>query len=164
HEAALPGNGLAGRAKLQGTGNPLPLARKLRPSEHGELLKFLRSAPPSMHVSDHIEYDDAATTAARASDDSSHPVPPAGRGAIQVVTDVIGATAVLHGPAGYVLSKCETPCSFNNLKPQRYSLEVQKEGYQPVQTALQIKEGEAQDQKIKLESLAKGIFIATQPP
>jgi hypothetical protein len=81
-----------------------------------------------------------------------------------VVTDVNGATAVLHGPAGQVLSKCETPCSFNNLKPQRYSLEVQKEGYQPVQTALQVKDGEAQDQKIKLESLAKGIFIATEPP
>ena len=163
-EEAISEKGLAGRAKVQGTGNTLTLAGKLRPSEHGELLKFLRNAPPSVHVIDHIEYDDAATTAAGASDDSSHPVPPAGRGAIQVVTDVIGATAVLHGPAGYVLSKCETPCSFNNLKPQRYSLEVQKEGYQPVQTALQIKEGEAQDQKIKLESLAKGIFIATQPP
>src|SRR5437764_1436032 len=74
------------------------------------------------------------------------------------------ATALLHGPAGQVLSRCETPCSFNNLRPESYSLEVKKEGYQPVQTALQIKGGEAQDQKIKLESLAKGIFISTQPP
>jgi hypothetical protein len=41
---------------------------------------------------------------------------------------------------------------------------VQKNGYQSVQTALQIKAGEAQDQKIKLESLAKGIFISSQPP
>ena len=103
-------------------------------------------------------------SAADGSDDSSHPVPAAGRGAIHVVTDVIGATALLHGPAGQVLSRCETPCSFNNLRPESYSLEVKKEGYQPVQTALQIKGGEAQDQKIKLESLAKGIFISTQPP
>jgi hypothetical protein len=71
---------------------------------------------------------------------------------------------VLHGPAGHVLNKCETPCSFNNLAPARYSLEVQKDGYQSVQTALQVKSGDAQDQKIKLESLAKGIFISTQPP
>jgi len=63
-----------------------------------------------------------------------------------------------------VLNKCETPCSFNNLNPAQYSLEVQKDGYQPVQTALQVKSGDSQDQKIKLESLAKGIYISSQPP
>jgi hypothetical protein len=163
-EEAISEKGFSGRAKVQGTGNTLTLVGKLRPSEHGDLLRFLRNAPASVHVIDHIEYDDTAVTTAGGSDDSSHPVPAAGRGAIHVVTDVIGATAVLHGPAGHVLNKCDTPCSFNNLKPQRYSLEVQKEGYQPVQTALQIKGDEAQDQKIKLEPLAKGIFISTQPP
>ena len=163
-EAAISEKGFAGRAKVQGTGNTLTLVGKLRPSEHGELLKFLRNAPASVHVIDHIEYDDTVVSAAGGSDGGTHPVPSAGRGAIHVVTDVIGATAILHGPAGHVLSKCETPCSFNNLRPERYSLEIQKDGYQPVQTALQIKGGEAQDQKIKLESLAKGIFISTQPP
>ena len=58
----------------------------------------------------------------------------------------------------------QTARSFNNLKPESYSLEVQKEGYQPLETALQIKGGEAQDQKVKLEPLAKGIFISTDPP
>jgi len=53
---------------------------------------------------------------------------------------------------------------FNNLNPAQYSLEVQKDGYQPVQTALQVKSGDSQDQKIKLESLAKGIYISSQPP
>ncbi|HEX8836507.1 MAG TPA: serine/threonine-protein kinase [Candidatus Acidoferrum sp.] len=163
-EEAISEKGLAGRAKIQGNGNTLTLAGKLRPSEHGELLKFLRNVPPSVTVIDHIQYDDTAASAASGSDDSSHPVPAAGRGAIHVVTDVISATAVLHGPAGNILNKCETPCSFNNLRPERYSLEVQKEGYQPLQTALQIKGGEAQDQKLKLEPLAKGIFISTQPP
>ena len=163
-EEAISEKGFAGRARVQGTGSTLTLAGKLRPSEHGELLKFLRNAPASVRLIDHIEYDDAPVSAADGSDDSSHPVPAAGRGAIHVVTDVIGATALLHGPAGQVLSRCETPCSFNNLRPESYSLEVKKEGYQPVQTALQIKGGEAQDQKIKLESLAKGIFISTQPP
>ena len=163
-EEAISEKGFAGRARVQGAGNTLTLAGKLKPSEHGELLKFLRNAPASVHVIDHIEYDDTAVSAAGGSDDSSHPVPSAGRGAIHVVTDVIGATATLHGPAGHVLNKCETPCSFNNLKPQRYSLEVQKDGYQPLQTALQIKGDEAQDQKLKLEPLAKGIFISTQPP
>src|SRR5439155_1753054 len=83
------------RAKVQGTGNTLTLVGKLRPSEHGELLKFLRNAPASVHVIDHIEYDDTVVSAAGGSDGGTHPVPSAGRGAIHVVTDVIGATANL---------------------------------------------------------------------
>lgn len=162
-EEAISEKGLGGRVKLQATGNTLTLVGKLRPAEHGELLKFLRNAPASANVIDQIE-DDVAVSTGAGSADASHPVPAAGRGAIHVITDVIGATAFLHGPAGHVLNKCETPCSFNNLKPQHYSLEVQKDGYQAVQTALEIKGDEAQDQKIKLEPLARGIFISTQPP
>ncbi|PYU52807.1 MAG: hypothetical protein DMG48_05910 [Acidobacteria bacterium] len=163
-EEAISERGLTGRVKVQAAGNTLTLAGKLRPAEHAGLLKLLRNAPSGVRVIDHLEYDDTPVAAGGNSDEGAHPVPTAGRGAIHVITDVIGATAVLRGPAGNILSKCETPCSFNNLSPARYSLEVQKEGYQPVQTALQIKSGDAQDQKIKLESLAKGIFISSQPP
>ncbi len=162
-EEAVSERGLNGHVRVQAAGNTLTLAGKLRPAEHGALLKLLRNAPSDVRVIDHLEYDDTPVATGN-TDEGSHPVPTAGRGAIHVVTDVIGATAVLHGPAGRVLSKCETPCSFNNLAPARYSLEVQKDGYQSVQTALQVKSDDAQDQKIKLESLAKGIFISTQPP
>jgi hypothetical protein len=164
-EQAISDRGLSTHVRIQASGNTLTLAGKLRPTEYGELLKFLRNPPPEVRVIDHIEYDDAPVAATGgASEDSGHPVPSDGRGAIHVMTDVIGATALLHGPAGRVLNKCETPCSFNNLAPSPYSLEIQKDGYQSVQTALQVKRGEVQDQKIKLESLAKGIFISTQPP
>jgi serine/threonine protein kinase len=163
-EEAISERGLAGHVKVQGVGNTLTVAGKLRPAEHGALLKFLRNAPPEIRVVDHIEYDDTAAPAAGNPEEGGHPVPAAGRGAIHVMTDVIGATAVLHGPAGRVLNKCETPCSFNNLAPQQYSLEVQKEGYQPVQTALQVKNGDIQDQKIRLESLTKGIYVNSKPP
>ena len=163
-EEAISEKGLTGHVKVQSAGNTLTLAGKLRPVEHGALLKLLRNAPSDVRVIDHLEYDDTPVPAASGSDEGTHPVPAAGRGAIHVVTDVIGATAVLHGPAGHILNKCQTPCSFNNLNPARYSLEVQKDGYQSVQTALQVKSGDAQDQKIKLESLAKGIFISSEPP
>jgi hypothetical protein len=163
-EEAISEKGLSSHVKVQATGNTLTLAGKLRPAEHGALLKLLRNAPSDVRVIDHLEYDDAPVAATGNSDEGAHPVPPPGQGAIHVVTDVIGATAVLHGPAGRVVNKCQTPCSFNNLNPARYSLEVQKDGYQPVQTALQVRSGDAQDQKIKLESLAKGIFISSQPP
>jgi hypothetical protein len=79
------------------------------------------------------------------------------------VTDVIGASAILHGPRGRALAQCQTPCSFNNLAPQQYSLEVKKDGYQPVETALQVKANAVSDQKLSLESLAKGLFISSEP-
>ncbi|HEV1995192.1 MAG TPA: serine/threonine-protein kinase [Candidatus Acidoferrum sp.] len=162
-EEAISERGLSGHVKVQAAGNTLTLAGKLRPTEHGALLKLLRNAPSDVRVIDHLEYDDTPVVAPGSPDEGTHPVPTAGRGAIHVVTDVIGATAVLHGPAGHILNKCETPCSFNNLSPSRYSLEVQKDGYQSVQTALLVKSGDAQDQKINLESLAKGIYISSQP-
>jgi serine/threonine-protein kinase len=58
-EAAIGERGLTGRVHVQGTGNTLTLAGKLKPSEHGALLSFLRNAPAEVHVVDHIEYDDA---------------------------------------------------------------------------------------------------------
>jgi serine/threonine-protein kinase len=163
-EEALAERGLGKRARVQGTGSTLTLAGRLRTGEHGDLLKFLRNAPPDVRVIDHIEYDDApAAVAPGAPDDGGHPVPTEGRGAIHVVTDVVGATAVLHGPAGRVLKTCQTPCSFNNLQPQQYSLDVQKDGYKPVTTALQVREADVQDQKINLESLTKGLYITSEP-
>jgi hypothetical protein len=80
------------------------------------------------------------------------------------MSDVIGATAVLHGPAGQILNQCQTPCSFNNLNPARYGLEVKKDGYESMQTALQVKSGDVLDQKIRLESIAKGLYISSRPP
>jgi S1-C subfamily serine protease len=141
--------GLTGRAKVQASGNTLVITGKLHPAEHGGLLKFLRDAPASVRMVDHIEFDDA-------------PVPATGKGAIYVVTDLI-ATAILRGPAGTIISQCQTPCGFNDLAPALYGLEVQKEGYQPMQNALQVKAGSVVDQKVTLESLAKGLYITSKP-
>lgn len=163
-EEAITEKGLTGRASVKGAGSTLTLNGKLRPQEHSGLLGFLHNTPPEVHVVDHIEYDDAPVAPSGNAGDSGHPVPNAGLGAIHVVTDVIGATAVLHGPAGHVRGQCQTPCSFNNLNPARYSLEVKKDGYQPVQTALQVKQANVLDQKIQLQSLAEGLFITSDPP
>jgi len=162
-EEAIAEKGLNGRAKVQAIGNTLVLSGKLRPVEHGALLKFLRNAPANARVVDHIEYEDAPAADNAHDADGGHPVPTGGRGAIHVVTDLIGATAILHGPAGRVLNQCQTPCSFNELAPAQYSLEVQKEGYQPMQTALQVKPGSVVDQKVTLESLAKGLLLTSKP-
>jgi len=168
-DEAISERGLSSRVKVQGAGSTLTVAGKLRPAEHGALLKFLRDAPSDVRIIDHIEYDDAPDAAASTPNAANntgggHPVPGRGFGAIHVVTDVIGATAMLHDPSGSVVSQCQTPCSFNNLIPDRYSLEVKKDGYQPVQTALQVKQGKVADQKLSMESIAKGLLIASDPP
>ena len=163
-DAVIAERGLTGRAKVQGAGNTLTLAGKLRPGEHGALLKFLRDAPPDVRVIDHIEYDDTPLPASAAPDEASHPVPAPDRGAIHVVTDVLGATATLYGPAGKQIRQCQTPCSFNGLQASRFSLEVKKDGYRTVQTALQVKIGEVVDQKLALESLAPGLRVVSDPP
>jgi eukaryotic-like serine/threonine-protein kinase len=162
-EKAAAENGLKGRLKVQASNNTLTVGGKLRPGEHREMLQFLRSAPANVRVVDHIEYDDTPDPAATSDAEGGHPVPAAGHGAIHVMSDVIGAAAVLHGPAGQVLSQCQTPCSFNNLNPARYGLEVKKDGYESMQTVLQVKSGDALDQKIRLESIAKGLYVSSRP-
>jgi predicted Ser/Thr protein kinase len=163
-EEAASQKGLKGHLKVQASNNTLTLAGKLRPGEHRDMLQFLRNAPANVRVVDHIEYDDTPDTTAANDADGGHPVPAIGHGAIHVLSDVIGATALLHGPAGQVLNQCQTPCSFNNLNPARYGLEVKKDGYESMQTALQVKSGDVLDQKIRLESLAKGLYVSSRPP
>jgi serine/threonine protein kinase len=163
-EDALAQRNLTGRVKVIGVGNSLTLTGKLRPEEHSSLLHFMRNAPANIRVVDDILYDDAPLpTSAKNSENDSHPVPQAGKGAIHIVTDVLGATATLFGPAGRQLQQCVTPCSFNNLSPQQYSLQITKDGYTPLQTALAVKAGESQDQKIHLESIVKGLYISSRP-
>jgi eukaryotic-like serine/threonine-protein kinase len=162
-EKAIAEKGLSGRVKMDGIGNTLTLTGKLRPPEHRELLKVLRSAPAGVRVVDDIEYEDSPGNAAGNGESGEHPVPGGGRGGIHVITDVIGAAAVLRGPDGREIRRCETPCSFNNLFPAGYSLNVTKDGYRPVQTALQIRAGDVIDQKIQLESLLIGLYVRSRP-
>jgi eukaryotic-like serine/threonine-protein kinase len=163
-ERAIADKELTGRVKVSATSNTLTLTGKLRPGEHAALLKFMRNSPSNVRVVDDILYDDSPVSGSEQTDNGTHPVPVAGKSAIHIVTDVLGATATLFGPAGRTLFTCQTPCSFNNLAPQRYSLQVQKDGYLAVQTALETKSGQALDQRLHLEALAKGLNVSSRPP
>jgi eukaryotic-like serine/threonine-protein kinase len=162
-EAALADRSMSSRVKVSATSNTIMLSGKLRPAEHSSLLHFMRNAPASVHVVDEISYDDTPLPTSQNSDNSGHPIPSNGNAAVHVLTNVIGARATLFGPSGRSDGTCQTPCSFNDLAPGRYSLQVQKEGYLQVQTALELKTGDSQDQKILLEALAKGLFVGSRP-
>src|SRR5215469_3666065 len=162
-DEALDENGLKGRVKVTGTGNTLTLGGKLRAAEHASLLKLMRNAPSKVHVVDDIQYDDTPLAAAEPADNGADPAPGLGKGAIHIVADVPGAKATLFGSAGRELNTCTTPCSFNNLLPERYSLQIRKEGYSTVQTALELKSGQTLDQTIHLEAVAKGLYVTSRP-
>jgi serine/threonine protein kinase len=152
---------LAGRhlhLSIQVSGSTLTLSGKLRPAEHKELLKFLRTAPSGVQVVDDIEYDDTAAPLPAA-----HPnAPPSATASVRIVTNIAEATASLASGSAPA-RQCQTPCSLSGLDPGEYSLQVKKSGFQPVQTALQLRSGDALDQRIQLESLLQGLFIASQP-
>jgi serine/threonine protein kinase len=162
-EQAIADKDLTGHVRVNATASTLTLVGKLRPSDHASLLKFMRNAPSNVRVVDDIQYDDAPVASAEQGDNGAHPVPAAGKSAIHIVTDVIGATATLFGPAGRQLFDCQTPCSFNNLNPTHYSLQITKDGFTPLQTALELKAGQALDQKLHLEATAKGLFVTSLP-
>jgi hypothetical protein len=162
-EAALADRSMSSRIKVSAASNTIMLTGKLRPAEHSSLLHFMRNAPASVHVVDEISYDDTPLPASQNSDNSGHPIPSNGNAAVHVLTNVIGAKATVFGPSGRSDGTCLTPCSFNDLAPGRYSLQVQKDGYLQVQTALELKTGDSQDQKILLEALAKGIYVGSRP-
>jgi eukaryotic-like serine/threonine-protein kinase len=154
---------LNGRVKVGAVSSTITLTGKLHPADHAGLLKFMRNAPGNVRVVDDIQYDDSPVANSGAGDNGTHPVPSADKSAIHIVTDVLGATATLYGPAGRTLSACQTPCSFNNLEPQRYSLEIKKDGYLPVQTAIETESGQTVDQKFHLDALAKGLYVSSRP-
>jgi serine/threonine protein kinase len=147
-EQAIADKNLTDSVQVRASASTLTLSGKLRPGEHASLLKSIHNAPTSVRVVDDIQYDDSAAV------DNS---------AIHVVTDVPGANATLFGPAGRQLSVCQTPCDFTNLAANRYSLQVTKEGYSPLQTALELGAAQTIDQKLHLEALAKGLLVTSRP-
>lgn len=162
-EQTIADKSLTGRVKVNASSSAITLTGKLHPAEHAALLKFMRNAPANVRVVDDILYDDTPIASAEPADNGAHPVPGKGRSALHVVTDVLGANAALFGPAGGKLVECQTPCSFNNLDPSEYSLQIHKDGYVPIQTALQLYANETQDQKLHLEAVAKGLLVNSHP-
>jgi serine/threonine-protein kinase len=162
-ERAAAERHLRGRLSIKGSGMTLMLSGKLRPAEHSELLQFLHNAPAGIQVVDDVQYDDSPYASSSNDDSSRHPPPVAGRSAIHIITNVIGATASLGTNDSSSVRQCETPCAFAELPPGNYSLQVLKSGFQPVRTALQLEAGKSIDQRVQLEALAQGLFVASEP-
>jgi eukaryotic-like serine/threonine-protein kinase len=150
------------RLSIKGAASTLTLSGKLRPSEYNDLLKFLRNSPAGVQVVDNIQYDDSIGAASAGNEAAGHPAAVPGHAAVHIIANIVGATAYL-GANSAAARQCETPCSFSGLPPGDYNLQVMKPGFQPVQTALQLRSGDSIDQRIQLEPLAQGLLVSSNP-
>jgi len=151
-EERLAQTGLGKKVHVQAAGNTFTLTGQLTPREHRQLLRQLHNAPAWIHLVDQIEFADPGANQPSSADPAEDERPKAtpGRGEIEVLTDVIGATAVLRGALGGVAGECRTPCRFEDLPPGRYSIEVIQPGYLTALRIVQLRAGSIVPQRIEL--------------
>ncbi|HJY85684.1 MAG TPA: serine/threonine-protein kinase [Candidatus Acidoferrales bacterium] len=121
-EQKLAQVGLGDKVRVHVQGDTFTLTGRLIPREHGELVRLLRDSPAWIRLVDNIEY--AVPEPGDRASVNERPPAAAGRGEMEVTTDVQGASALLRGPKGGVRGTCTTPCRFEGLWPNRYFLEV----------------------------------------
>jgi serine/threonine protein kinase len=124
------------RLSIKGSGMTLMLAGKLRPSEHSELLKFLRNAPSGIQVIDDIQYDTFNSTPS--SENLSQPQPiqpqPIEQGLL-VTSEPPGADVFLNGDK----QPNQTPLSLP-LKPGKYNIVLRLPGYEAYSGSVQVRD------------------------
>jgi serine/threonine-protein kinase len=125
------------RLSIKGSGMTLMLAGKLRPSEHSELLKFLRNAPSGIQVIDDIQYDDTFNSTP-SSENLSKPQPiqpqPIAQGLL-VTSEPPGADVFLNGDK----QPNQTPLSLP-LKPGKYNIVLRLPGYEAYSGSVQVRD------------------------
>jgi eukaryotic-like serine/threonine-protein kinase len=161
-EQKLAQVGLSDKVRVHVVGDTFTLTGRLVPREHGQLLHLLRDAPAWIRLVDNIEYANPEP-GDRASVNERLPAA-AGRGEIEVITDVRGASAVLRGPQGGVRATCTTPCRFEGLGPNQYFLEVRQQGYRPEQRVIQVRAGNTVNVNVSMQAEVVGLYVTTRPP
>jgi serine/threonine-protein kinase len=126
---------LRDRLSIKGSGMTLMLSGKLQPSEHAELLKFLRSAPSGIQVVDDIQYDDTTNTASPSEDSSKQQrtqAQPLAQGLL-VTSDPAGADIFINGDK----QSSQTPMTLP-LKPGKYNVVLRLQGYDAYSGSVQV--------------------------
>jgi hypothetical protein len=142
---------------VETSGNALSLTGSLSKSEHRRLQKDLSALPAKTRVLDKIKL----TAAAEGDDEKPRTAP--GQGEIEVVTDVLGAHAMLNGPTGAAVSDCRTPCRFEELAPGRYTMDLELDGYRAIKRILQVRAGNISTERLTLQPLASSLVVSSKP-
>jgi len=156
-EQRLARTGLAGKVRVKVSQDSVTLSGSLKPTEYRRLLQQMRQQlPAEFQLNDQIEVVGAI-------EGEERPSTAPGRGEIEVVTDTMGARAVLTGPGG-ATQECRTPCRFEELAPGRYAMEVSQAGYRPERRILQVQAGQIKEVELKFQPYTSGLSIVTRPP
>jgi serine/threonine-protein kinase len=121
-EEAVKEKGFGNRVKIQGTGNTLTLAGKLRPAEYGELLKFMRGAPGDVRIVDHIENDATPNNATGVNPNAGQIASPAT--GLLLSSKPAGADVFIDGTKQAGQTPLDIP-----LRAGQYNLVIRLEGY-----------------------------------
>jgi serine/threonine protein kinase len=155
--------GLSKKVRVEIAENGLSVSGTLTRSEHEQLLKQLRGLPTGLAWKDRTQIARASTAAPDSPDEEGKPRTASGKGEVEVLTDVMGARAVLQGPDGKANQECKTPCRFEDLLPGRYTMEVNLAGYQIERRILEVRAGSIVAKEISLQPLRGSIVVVTQP-
>ena len=125
---------LRDRLSIKSSGMTLTLSGKLRPFEHGELLRFLRNAPAGIQVTDDIR-DDTSNITSPGEDSSKHqgnqPAPLAQ--GLSVTSDPAGADIFINGDK----QLGQTPVTLH-LAPGKYNVVLRLAGYDAYSGSVQV--------------------------
>jgi serine/threonine protein kinase len=156
-EKRLAGEGFADQVQVTTLGSALVLTGSLTKADHRRLQKVLAGLPAKTRVTDKIQLAKAAPG------DEEKPRTAPGKGEIEVVTDVLGARAMLNGPTGAAVSDCRTPCRFEELAPGRYTMDLELDGYRPIKRILQVRAGNIETERLTLQPLASSLVVGSRP-
>jgi serine/threonine-protein kinase len=128
-------NHLRDRLSIKSSGMTLTLSGKLRPVEHGELLKFLRNAPPGIQVTDDIRDD--TSIASPGEDASKHKIiqpAPIAQG-LSVTSVPAGADVFINGDK----QSGQTPLTLP-LAPGKYNVVLRLLGYEAYSGSVEVRD------------------------
>ncbi len=115
----------------------LMLSGKLRPTEHSELLKFLRNAPAGIQVIDDIQYDDTSNTISSGEDSAKYQhiqAQPIAQGLL-VTSEPAGADVFINGDQ----QSGQTPLTLP-LPPGKYNVVLRLQGYDAYSGSVQVRD------------------------
>jgi len=157
-ERQLAKAGLANHVKVEVRDNVVRFTGSPNPRERRRLQQMGKQWAVPAGISVEYAFD--------ALDESISEVQPKtapGKGEIEVLTDISGASAILIGPDGKS-DQCRTPCRFEDLVPGRYALEVTKDGFRTEKRIVQLARGAIKPVNISLQAGAARLEIVSRPP
>jgi len=150
--------GFGSRVKTEFKDNVIRFSGALTPRDRQRLQQHVKRQTLPAGIS--VEY---AFEAAEEASTELRPRPAAGKGEVEVLTDVSGAEALLTHPDGKT-EEARTPWRFEDLAPGRYALEVRKEGYRTEKRILQIGQGRIKPVTITLQPVFGTLEVTSKPP